>query len=171
MRTEPPHDHTRRRSKAMSYSALVLIFPGDHLGGEQVACMSIDVQAARSAPGGEAVRIEIDAFDETAFPPDRLLDLRMSALQRRLLARSGRRNGRDAGNPAEQLRRGHLGFFGQIVEPEPDALHFLRLMATIPELQGEVRRLAGMESDIDPEFARDLTHAFQTYQRLSERKP
>jgi len=49
----------------------------------------------------------------------------------------------------------------------PDALHFLRLMATIPALQAEVRRLAGMESDIDPEFARDLAAAFATFQRLS----
>lgn len=34
----------------------------------------------------------------------------------------------------------------------PDVVHFLRLMAQIPELKAEVRRLVGMESDLDPEF-------------------
>lgn len=34
----------------------------------------------------------------------------------------------------------------------PDVVHFLRLAAQIPELKAEVRRLIGMESDINPEF-------------------
>lgn len=50
----------------------------------------------------------------------------------------------------------------------PGAVHLLRLMATVPELQAEVRRLTGMEANIDPEFERDLHALFRTYQRISQ---
>lgn len=46
----------------------------------------------------------------------------------------------------------------------PQALQLLRLMATVPEFQAEVRKLTAMEADMDPEFARDfqkLATAFQ----------
>lgn len=47
----------------MSYSALISIFPGDEVIGECHACVSIDVQAPRSAPRGERARVEIHLFD------------------------------------------------------------------------------------------------------------
>jgi len=50
----------------------------------------------------------------------------------------------------------------------PDGLHLLRLMATVPEVQSEVRRLAGMQADLDPAFERDFHQLIQTYQRIRE---
>lgn len=47
----------------------------------------------------------------------------------------------------------------------PDALYLLRLIATVPELQAEVRRLTGMVGDLDPEFERDFLRLMSTYQR------
>lgn len=38
----------------------------------------------------------------------------------------------------------------------PGGLHLMRLMAQVPELQAEMRRIAGMESDLDPELEREL---------------
>lgn len=52
-------------------------------------------------------------------------------------------------------------------ENAPDAFHLLRLMATVPELASEVRRLTAM-GDADPEFLRDFTRAMQTFQRVQE---
>lgn len=47
----------------------------------------------------------------------------------------------------------------------PHALHLVRMMAAMPEVQAEVRRLAAMEADLDPEFERDLLTLIGTYQR------
>lgn len=47
----------------------------------------------------------------------------------------------------------------------PHALHLVRMMAAMPEVQAEVRRLASMEADLDPEFERDLLTLIGTYQR------
>lgn len=52
-------------------------------------------------------------------------------------------------------------------ECAPDAFYLLRLMATVPELASEVRRLTAM-GDADPEFLRDFTRAMQTFQRVQE---
>lgn len=52
-------------------------------------------------------------------------------------------------------------------ENTPDAFHLLRLIATVPELASEVRRLTAM-TDADPEFARDFCRAMQTFQRVQE---
>lgn len=48
----------------------------------------------------------------------------------------------------------------------PTALNLLVMMATVPEVQAEVRRLTGMEADMDPMFERDLQQLFKTYQRV-----
>lgn len=45
----------------------------------------------------------------------------------------------------------------------------VKLMA-IPEIQAEVRRLAGMEADLDPELERDLTQLINGYVRLKASK-
>ncbi len=47
----------------------------------------------------------------------------------------------------------------------PGVLHFLKLMAAIPSLQAEVRRLCAMEADLDPELARDMQALITTFQR------
>lgn len=52
-------------------------------------------------------------------------------------------------------------------ECAPDAFYLLRLMAAVPELASEVRRLTAM-TDADPEFARDFMRAMQTFQRVQE---
>ena len=52
-------------------------------------------------------------------------------------------------------------------ENSPDAYYLLRLMAAVPELASEVRRLTAM-TDADPEFARDFMRAMQTFQRVQE---
>lgn len=48
----------------------------------------------------------------------------------------------------------------------PNGLTLLRLMATVPELQSEVRRLTGMLTDMDPAFERAFNDALTLYQRL-----
>lgn len=48
----------------------------------------------------------------------------------------------------------------------PAGLHLVRLMATMPEVQSEVRRLASMESDLDPAFERDFNTLVTSYMRL-----
>jgi hypothetical protein len=48
----------------------------------------------------------------------------------------------------------------------PDGLHLVRLMAMVPEVQAEVRRLAAMESDLHPELQRDMQQLFQTAARI-----
>lgn len=53
-------------------------------------------------------------------------------------------------------------------ENAPDALYLLRLMATVPEFAGEVRRLTAMEAMHDPEFHRDFQRAMQTFARTQE---
>lgn len=52
----------------------------------------------------------------------------------------------------------------------PSAVHLLRLMATVPEFAGEVRRLTGMYADLDPEFERDFHMAMLTFGKLLDRK-
>lgn len=51
----------------------------------------------------------------------------------------------------------------------PDALYLLRLMAAVPELQAEVRRLTGMQADLDPEFDRAMQATMALYTRVRER--
>lgn len=51
----------------------------------------------------------------------------------------------------------------------PDLLHALRLMAKVPGLAGEMRRLMAMESDLDPEFERDFHKLVETFTRARER--
>lgn len=48
----------------------------------------------------------------------------------------------------------------------PDAVHLLRLMAQVPELAGEVRRLTGMEADVDPEFGQAFMQAMRAFSKL-----
>lgn len=52
----------------------------------------------------------------------------------------------------------------------PKALNLLRLIATCPEMQAEVRRLCGMEADLDPELERDMQAALATFQALRARR-
>lgn len=52
----------------------------------------------------------------------------------------------------------------------PDALHMLKLMAAVPEFAAEVRRLTGMETDLDPEFERDMSKLFVQWQRMRDRE-
>jgi len=49
----------------------------------------------------------------------------------------------------------------------PQGLHLLRLIAAVPEMASEIRRLTAM-TDADPEFARDFMRAMQTFQRVQE---
>lgn len=51
----------------------------------------------------------------------------------------------------------------------PNALYLLRLIAEVPELQAEVRRLTAMESDLDPHFERAMSEAVRLFQQV--RKP
>jgi hypothetical protein len=48
----------------------------------------------------------------------------------------------------------------------PDALNMLMLMATVPEFAAEVRRLTGMQANMDPEFERDLQRLVTQYQKM-----
>ena len=48
----------------------------------------------------------------------------------------------------------------------PGSLHLMRLMATVPELQAEMRSLIGIDPNLDPEFERDLIALVSTYQKL-----
>jgi len=51
----------------------------------------------------------------------------------------------------------------------PGGLHLLRLIAGEPTFQGEVRRLTGMATDLDPEFERGLVELYRLYQeRISK---
>src|SRR6185437_3535959 len=52
----------------------------------------------------------------------------------------------------------------------PNGLTLLKLMATVPEVQAEVRRVAGMEANLDPNFERDLNALFRTYNKLQSAK-
>lgn len=47
----------------------------------------------------------------------------------------------------------------------PQSEHLLTLARAIPELKGEVRRILHMESDLDPEFTREMTALLQRYGR------
>lgn len=51
----------------------------------------------------------------------------------------------------------------------PDALHLLRMMATIPAVRAEVRRLVGMHNDLDPEFERDMLAMMGRFAQLRDR--
>lgn len=48
----------------------------------------------------------------------------------------------------------------------PDGLNLLKLMAEVPELQAEVRRLVGMQNDLDPMFADAMTKAIRAYAQI-----
>lgn len=52
----------------------------------------------------------------------------------------------------------------------PQGLHLLRLFATVPELQAEVRRLTGMMADGDPEFDRALNDLLALHLRRRQRQ-
>jgi hypothetical protein len=52
----------------------------------------------------------------------------------------------------------------------PDVVHFLRLMAQVPELAAEVRRLTGLKSDLDPEFDAAIHATMQAYSRIKARE-
>lgn len=47
----------------------------------------------------------------------------------------------------------------------PQCHHLINLARVIPELKGEVRRLLGMEQDLDPDFQREMTALMQRYRR------
>jgi len=47
----------------------------------------------------------------------------------------------------------------------PNAVHLLTLLARVPEFQGEVRRLAGMEGAGEPGVERALAELVRQYQR------
>lgn len=51
----------------------------------------------------------------------------------------------------------------------PNAVHLLRLMAQVPEFAGEVRRLTGMEADLEPEFAAAFNEAMRAFSKLKGR--
>lgn len=52
----------------------------------------------------------------------------------------------------------------------PDALHLLRLTAVVPELQAEVRRLANIQSALDPELDRAIADTVALYMRVKNRE-
>ncbi len=52
----------------------------------------------------------------------------------------------------------------------PSGIHFLRALAVIPEFQAEVRRIAAMQTDMDPELERATTALIQAYQRKQGRE-
>lgn len=51
----------------------------------------------------------------------------------------------------------------------PTLLYAMRLMAHVPQLQGEMRRLAAMESSLDPNFERAMSQAIQLFQQAAGR--
>jgi len=48
----------------------------------------------------------------------------------------------------------------------PQGLHLLRLMATVPELQAEMLRLAAIETSMPAEFERAFVAALHSYRRI-----
>lgn len=53
----------------------------------------------------------------------------------------------------------------------PDGLNLLKLMAEVPELRAEVRRLTAMETDMDPHFERAMSDAMVLFQKMLKGKP
>lgn len=51
-------------------------------------------------------------------------------------------------------------------ENAPDAFHLLRLMATVPELQAEMLRLAAIETTMPAEFEEAFLAAARVYRRV-----
>lgn len=51
----------------------------------------------------------------------------------------------------------------------PSLVQALRLGASVPEFGAELRRLMGMEADLDPEFERDLMALHATAMRIKAR--
>lgn len=51
----------------------------------------------------------------------------------------------------------------------PGAVNLLTMLARVPELRAEVRRLTAMEAGIDPEFERDLSAVIAAASRLRGR--
>lgn len=47
----------------------------------------------------------------------------------------------------------------------PGFVHTLRLIAAVPEFAAEIRRLTGLQADMDPGFERDLQRLMQTYDK------
>ena len=45
----------------------------------------------------------------------------------------------------------------------PGGLHLLKLIASEPVFQGEIRRITGMRDDLDPELDRDISALVQRY--------
>lgn len=118
--------------------------------------MSAD-RTTRTVGGGQSVNalaLRIDQFDFT----DRICGAIREAASRspsgvKLIARAANANTRTVENWLAK-------------RSTPDGLHLVRLMATVPEVQAEVRRLAAMESDLDPSFERDLNALITAYQRI-----
>jgi len=52
----------------------------------------------------------------------------------------------------------------------PRGLTLLQLIAKVPELQAEVRRLTAMEADLDPMLEQQLSHTFRLFQQMSWRR-
>lgn len=76
----------------------------------------------------------------------------------------GRKAARAIADCANCNERTALGWLNG--SSSPGFVHTLRLMATVPEFQAEVRRLAAMNADMDPHFERDLNALLATYQRM-----
>lgn len=48
----------------------------------------------------------------------------------------------------------------------PEGLHLARLVAVVPEVGGEYRRITNMETDLDPELERDVLQLQLTASRI-----
>jgi hypothetical protein len=53
----------------------------------------------------------------------------------------------------------------------PRLADFFRLARKCPELRAEALRLMGVESDMDPEFMRDVMMLMQTWQNMKAARP
>lgn len=49
----------------------------------------------------------------------------------------------------------------------PDVFYFLQLLKEVPGLQAEVRRIIGMEANLDPEFQQAVHALIQVYHRTT----
>lgn len=73
----------------------------------------------------------------------------------------GRRAARAIADAANCNEKTALGWVEE--RGAPGFVHTLRLMAAVPEFAAEVRRLTGLQADMDPGFERDLQRLMQTY--------
>lgn len=105
-----------------------------------------------------------------------ILDLDKSEVQDRIAGVLRGKYGEDAEGSEELGRDADAGAAGarnwtrKTGGNMPGVYHFLRVMAVCPELQAEVRKLCGMEADIDPEFDRDMQRAMRAFQRWTDRR-